>query len=443
MTERPISIAILAMGGEGGGVLADWIADMAEHAGYFAQTTSVPGVAQRTGSTIYYLELFPESQREPVLALMPVPGEVDIVIASELMEAGRAVQRGLVTPDRTTLVASSHRVYSMTERTDAGDGRVDSEVLMDACRKASRQLAAADFSRVASEAGSVISAALFGALAGTGALPFEPVNFEDAIRRAGIGVEASLRAFHVGQAASLRRVDHPPAAAPAESAESVIRLGVERLTDYQDAAYASEYQRLLEPIRAADTRYGPPDLPLLRETARQLALWMSYEDAIRVADLKIRRGRLERVCRETRLEPGQLLRVREFLHPRTDELADILPAGLGRRLFESKWARGLVERATHRGMLVETTSMGGFLRLWALAKLRRWRRRTLRFAREQARIREWLEMVPELAARNYVLALEAARYPEMRRGYGETHTRGCAEFDRAMSAISREAAEVP
>ena len=95
---RAISIAILAMGGEGGGVLADWIVDLAEHSGYCAQTTSVPGVAQRTGATIYYVEIFPDalvktSGKEPVLALMPVPGEVDIVIASELMEAGRAVQR--------------------------------------------------------------------------------------------------------------------------------------------------------------------------------------------------------------------------------------------------------------------------------------------------------------------------------------------------------------
>src|SRR5579862_1179209 len=86
-----ITVAILAMGGEGGGVLADWIVDLAEHCGYSAQTTSVPGVAQRTGSTVYYVELFPVAAaqaagKEPVLALMPIPGEVDIVLASELME---------------------------------------------------------------------------------------------------------------------------------------------------------------------------------------------------------------------------------------------------------------------------------------------------------------------------------------------------------------------
>ena len=52
---RPITIAILAMGGEGGGVLADWIVALAERQGWVAQSTSVPGVAQRTGATIYYL----------------------------------------------------------------------------------------------------------------------------------------------------------------------------------------------------------------------------------------------------------------------------------------------------------------------------------------------------------------------------------------------------
>ena len=108
------------MGGQGGGVLADWIVDMAEHAGWWAQTTSVPGVAQRTGATIYYLELLPEADveragRAPALALMPTPGDVDLVVAAELMEGGRAIQRGLVTPDRSVLITSSHRSYAVSE----------------------------------------------------------------------------------------------------------------------------------------------------------------------------------------------------------------------------------------------------------------------------------------------------------------------------------------
>src|SRR5216684_4258423 len=102
-TERPVSIAIVAMGGQGGGVLTDWIVSLAEGQGWVAQSTSVPGVAQRTGATIYYVEMMPPlNGRKPVLAQMPTPGDVDVVMASEYIEAGRSILRGFVTPDRTT-----------------------------------------------------------------------------------------------------------------------------------------------------------------------------------------------------------------------------------------------------------------------------------------------------------------------------------------------------
>src|ERR1700733_8078258 len=160
---KAITIAIVAMGGEGGGVLADWLVDLAEHSGYCAQNTSVPGVAQRTGSTVYYIEIFPEAAvqaagKDPVLALMPVPGELDVVLASELMEAGRAVQRGFVTANRTTLIASSERVYSMTEKTAIADGQVDEAKLIAAGKAAAKKFVSGDFANIARESGSVISA---------------------------------------------------------------------------------------------------------------------------------------------------------------------------------------------------------------------------------------------------------------------------------------------
>src|SRR5256885_16865326 len=103
---RAITIAIFALGGEGGGVLSDWIVDAAEHSGYLAQATSVPGVAQRTGATVYYVELFPKSAAQvaggaPGLGFFPLPGGGDIVLFSPLMESGRAGERGFVTPERT------------------------------------------------------------------------------------------------------------------------------------------------------------------------------------------------------------------------------------------------------------------------------------------------------------------------------------------------------
>src|SRR5216117_4023198 len=200
-TVRPITIAVVALGGEGGGVLADWIVDLAQHGGYLAQATSVPGVAQRTGATVYYAELFPKAQaggREPVLALMPVPGDVDVVLASELMEAARAVERGFVTPERTLLIASTHRVFAMTEKIALADGREDAAALLAACRDAARELVAFDMAALADATGSLLSAVLFGALAGSGTLPFARTAFEAAIRRGQVGVNSSLAAFGAG-----------------------------------------------------------------------------------------------------------------------------------------------------------------------------------------------------------------------------------------------------
>lgn len=467
---RAISIAILAMGGEGGGVLADWIVDLAEHSGYCAQTTSVPGVAQRTGATIYYVEVFPDAfvrakGKEPVLALMPVPGEVDIVIASELMEAGRAVQRGLVTPDRTTLIASTHRFYSMTEKTAANDGRVDAEKLIEGCRTAAKISVQSDFARLASETRSVISATLFGALAGTGALSFQRQQFEEAIRRSGVGVDSSLAAFAAGFDAATKAlsVSAAPSGArvgdgtnskcvpstgakleklatqiandfPAAS-HDILVAGILKLADYQDERYAKDYLDRLQGIRDVDKQFGDGSFSLLRESARYLALWMSYEDAVRVADLKIRRARFERVQQDTQSNGKQLVQIREFLYPRVEEITDILPRALGNWLRNSSVPRRILSGLTEHGRVVQTTSLRGFLQLYFLSGMRRWRRRSLRFAEEQKRMATWLALVQGLAKQDYALALEVAEFPRVLRGYGETHARGRENFDAMMAAL--------
>src|ERR1700684_2681152 len=131
--DKPISLAVLAMGGQGGGVLTAWIAALAESSGWCAQTSSVPGVAQRTGATIYYIEMLPAKDgRAPVLSLMPSPGDVDIVLAAELMEAGRSMLRGLVTPDKTVLIAAAHRSFAVAEKEKPGYGIGDPLVVTDA-----------------------------------------------------------------------------------------------------------------------------------------------------------------------------------------------------------------------------------------------------------------------------------------------------------------------
>ena len=51
--QRPFTILISALGGEGGGVLAGWIVDAATAQGYPVQNTSIPGLADgRVFSTV-------------------------------------------------------------------------------------------------------------------------------------------------------------------------------------------------------------------------------------------------------------------------------------------------------------------------------------------------------------------------------------------------------
>jgi indolepyruvate ferredoxin oxidoreductase beta subunit len=459
---RPITIAVVALGGEGGGVLADWIVDLGQHGGYLAQATSVPGVAQRTGATVYYVELFPKSgaqaHRQPVLGLMPMPGDVDVVLASELMEAARAVERGFVTPDKTLLIASTHRVYAMTEKIALADGRADANTLLAACREAAGQLVAFDMAALADATGSVVSAVLFGALAGSGALPFPRLAFEAAIRRGQVGVEKSLAAFAAGfEAARAGEATTPPAASAARDerhapssirklleqaahdfageARVLVMTALERLGDYQDADYAGNFLARLKPFQELERQHGDGTGRLLAETARQLALGMAYEDTIRVADLKIRASRFARVRAEAQVEDGQILEIAEFFHPRTQEIADTLPAPLGRWLLRTAWAHRILDRATRKGRIVKTTSIRGFLMLYALSRLKPLRRRSLRFAAEQAALTTWLELVAEIARDDYALALQVARMRGLVKGYGDTHERGRMKFDKLAGLL--------
>lgn len=476
-------MAILAMGGEGGGVLADWTVAVAEAAGYYAQNTSVPGVAQRTGATVYYVELFPRANDqigEPVLSTMPTPGEVDIVVASELMEAGRAVQRGFATPDRTVLIASTNRVYSMPESMAMGDGRIDSSKLIESAKASSKRFLRADFAKIATDAGSVISASLFGGLAASGSLPFAREQFEAAIEASGKGVEASLKAFSAGYEAALASerpvvdiaIGPPPPDLPADlgapdpaiiaqashdpqslvghrlasqaqrikeefpaPARYFLTEGVKRTAEYQDIRYADEY--LDRVARVVPYEVDPENARLTLETARYTALWMTYEDTIRVAFHKTRESRFSRVRTEARVEDSQMMQVHEYLHPQIEEIADTLPTRLGRWILGSRFFQWLVYKVTHKGIKLQTTSVFGFTALYFLARLRPIRRRSLRFFQEQGRIDDWLDIVVQYAPRNYEFACEIVQCQQVVKGYGDTHKNGMRNFGLLVDVLPK------
>lgn len=433
--ERPITILIAALGGEGGGVMADWLIDASAHCGYPSQSTSIPGVAQRTGATTYYLEIFPaqESQldgRSPVLSLTPSPGNVDIMVASELVEAGRAMLNGYVSPERTTLVASTHRIYATVEKMQMADGRFDSERVIEAGKQLARRAVLFDMRKLAQESGTVINAVLFGAMAGSGVLPLPREACEQAIRRSGRGADASLRGFAAGFDIAAGSRATPEAPAPQKRARElreVIDLGVSRLRDYQGEAYANLFLERMKPFQDGDAK-------LAAETARQLALWMSYEDIVRVADLKTRASRFERVRKEVGAKDGEPVVVIDFLKPGVEEFASLLPHFMGKKLLSWAVANGKLD-AYNVGLHIRTSGIPGYLMVRSLAWLKPWRPHSHRYQEEQKLIERWLARVRDAAARSTPLALEIAECARLIKGYGETHRRGKANFLAILDAL--------
>ncbi len=441
---RPIRLLIAALGGEGGGVLASWITNAAVAAGHVAQRTSIPGVAQRTGATTYYLEVLPRDAAgsgAPVLALNPAPGEVDVMISSELLETVRAVQTGNITPDRTHLIASTHRVFTVDEKSAMADGRVDPEKMQDVARRFSKSALLADLAQTARLANSQLNAVMLGALAGSNIFSISDHDFRNAIRAEGKAVDANLRGFEAGFALATAKAEpaavkpaapalhadseleaHAIAMLPREAAELAVE-GIRRLTDFQNEGYAELYLHRLERF----AKHANADTAFLRELARLLAVRMSFEDTIRVAQLKLREGRIERLRRESGAGDEALIRVSEFMKPGPEEIFSMLPPKLARSTLSFIERRGWSDRSIK--MKVSTTSFSGFIRLRLLAGLRWWRPNTLRYAEETAWTERWLYLCERALSRDTEAAKAVVETAKLVKGYGETMKRGLANWN--------------
>lgn len=458
---RPVSVLISALGGQGGGVLTEWIVGAAAHGGFPAQSTSIPGVAQRTGATTYYLEVFPErGDAEPTFSLYPMAGDVDVIIASEMLEAGRTLELDYASPDRTTVIASTHRLFAIGEKSALGNGVFPPERLQEAARALARRLIAFDAFAAARQAGSEVNAVLLGVLAGTRILPMSAEDFEAAIREGGVAVDRNLAGFRAGLGAadampqSNGRVVSDWAKTRGERAAELGKRGpaflalaarveaefpaalhatlgeaIARLIDYQDDRYAQAFLDRVRRVRAID-----PAGRLTEVFARRLAVWMTYEDVIRVADLKTRRARFDKIRAEYGARDGALLVVTDYFKPDLDELYGILPVGIATpiaRWAERRWPGGRPTPGQH----VRTTSVIGFLRVWTLGRLRFLRTSSLRFQHESALIARWEAAVLESAAVDVDLAIEVAETANGVKGYGEVRRRLSHAFERLLDEV--------
>jgi len=447
--DRPVTILVCALGGEGGGVLAEWLVETANAAGHSVQSTSIPGVAQRTGATTYYIEVFPRPDaelggRKPVFSLTPVPGAIDLLVSSELLETARQVGAGMACAERTQVISSTARSLTTAEKMQLGDGRASDGALMQVVRTHSARARWLDMTATSQRAGTVISAVLFGAIAASGALPFPAEAYRRTIRGGGRGVDASLRGFdaafdalrEASPATPAASAGSPPRAAPAAAwlrefpaeTHAMLSLGHARVLEYQDLRYAVLYRervaRVLGAERAGDPT-GSNEFATTRETARHLAVWMAFDDIVRVAELKCRAARFARVRGEARAAQGELLRVYDHFKPGVAEFAALLPASLADALL--RWDRRRIARGKASFALplkLPSHSLLGLVALRVLASLKGQRQRGSRFAAEQSMIERWLSAVERGARADAALGRELAECGRLIKGYGATNERG-------------------
>jgi indolepyruvate ferredoxin oxidoreductase beta subunit len=465
---QPVSILLCALGGEGGGVLANWLIDVARLADYPAQATSIPGVAQRTGATTYYLEIYPIQRTElagrmPVLGLNPLPGRLDALVSSELLETARQIANGLASNDRTCVISSSSRTLTTAEKMVMGDGRQDDGALMGVIAENSLRHHVLDMARICQETGTLVSAVMLGAIAASGLLPFSRAHYDSVLAGKRASAKASLRGFemafdHVSkqkeQAQYLEKVWSPSisqsepisaeqddnsgfnaqAQVPQQVLEKfpadmrkVLALAYNRVAQYQGQAYA---QLLIERLRKIKQQENGGDstngsCPVTAESTRWLALWMAYDDIIQVAFLKSRAHRWQRVSEEVKLQEGELLKIYDHFKPGVPELAAMLPVSWAQALL--KWDKQRI--ANGKGpwsmpIKLARHSVWGMLSLRFLSLLRVFRPYGHRYITEQALIEEWLSGIGRAFSVSPLLALEVARCGQLIKGYGSTNERG-------------------
>ena len=205
--------------------------------------------------------------------------------------------------------------------------------------------------------------------------------------------------------------DLPDGLAPV--VDNCIRL----LVDYQGTSYAELYvHRLGRFVGRAGI-----DAAMLGEIAQLMAVRMSYQDPIRIAQLKL-------VENATHGEPtGDR---RKF---RIDELVGALPAVVAEPVLDVlEWVDW-----THAPVSIRfsAASRWGIRRLKIEASLKRWRLFSVRYAKERVWVERWLHMIDRSLTRQPQATAAIIQTATMIEGYGSLYRHGLADWHAIIDGL--------
>jgi indolepyruvate ferredoxin oxidoreductase beta subunit len=499
MLEKPFTILICALGGEGGGVLTEWLVNTARVAGLPVQATSIPGVAQRTGATTYYLEMMLKASPAvgadaPIFGLSPLPGQIDLLISSELLETGRQISNGMSNPLQTYVISSNNRSLTTVEKMGMGDSRVPDTTLIDLIKQFSRAHHIVDMALLAKHSGTIISSVMLGCIGASALLPLKKEHFERAIqgdsKQLSASQKASLRGFSLGWESvekqlknsqfiaqviqsiepNQQEIENAPSSGvvPFDALQKfpvevhpVLNLGYARLVEYQDTSYADLYLERVHSVWAAEkqahVRMDPlntaapetitPDTctassitaPITQEAARWTALWMAFDDIVRVAELKNRKSRFEDIRKDTKAQSEDIIRVYDHFKPGVSELAGLLPQFLSNPLLKWEKKRALSGLpALELKLKLHSSSITGALVLLCLSSFKWLRKHGTRYHYEQLGIQAWLKCIIQSTETDKALGLEVAACGRLIKGYASTNARAHENLNYILNSLSAD-----
>ena len=464
--------------------MTDWLVNTARIANTPIQATSIPGVAQRTGATTYYLELMTSTTnvaKHPVFGLSPLPGQIDLLISSELLETGRQISNGMSSPTQTCVISSSNRTLTTQERMGLADSRIPEQELIELIQQFSRNHHLLDMAQLAKESGTIISSVMLGCIAACGLLPFKKEHYEKAIQGASgelsASQKASLEGFRRGWDAieqhqnnskfvesllhSIETVaDQQTSVIDSElisdeilkkfpaQVHEILKLGYARLVEYQNLEYANLYiEKVLTVCKAEEkanqiqtdssSTAAPDPWAITNEAARWTALWMAFDDIVRVAQLKIKQKRFDQIRKDTKAQSGDILKVYDHFKPGIPEIAGLLPLPIADKLL--RWEQSRI-RSGHQPLelklKVDTSSITGTLALRFLSQLKWLRRFGRRYKLELLGIDSWLECILQSTQSDKALGLEVAACGRLIKGYGSTNERAHENLSYILKSLS-------
>ncbi len=449
-------------------MLTQWVVDAARLSGFPVQATSIPGVAQRTGATTYYIEIYPDlvkdlGHQEIVFGLNPLPGQLDLLISSELLEAARQVSNGMSSSEKTMVISSTGRVLTTAEKMHLGDGRVDSKQLISLIEQFSHSNYFVDMVSMTHQASTVISSVMLGCMASSGLLPMGIEAYKKVIGESTQAQKASLKGFNLGlqsienqkqQLAYLDSVLNPTdsylnknqisssgtSTLPNERKErypkavhDFLDLAFQRVKSYQNQAYAELFLSRLDRICDAEQKHQSGSHVVTLESLKRLAVLMCFDDLVHVARLKMSDSRFERVSKEARVGENDLLKIYDHFKPGVEELAAMLPVDIAKSLLSwsaRRQSKGL--SALSLPLKLGSHTIHGLLTLKLLAACKFLRPMSSRYQDEQVLIDKWVNQVEEGAKRSVNLGLEIAKCASLIKGYGSTHARSRENFSHIL-----------